>query len=254
MASVDLLNNCGQSGHSSLSIGARLEGAGRHNSGVEPPDKQVPGIQSVRSFQDIVRLPGAISELSSKLGFEIVQEPHLKLPLDQAPPPIRVEVGRPFNLLLTGFRIWRSTEVTLGAQKSDSIVVLPNMEGIVATFNCVDAQSPVSASSAEGSISASSAKHPASASTAKSPGTSSTKTSVASSVQTPVSAPSQEQVVDVRVWTSEGVTDPVQATLVVTPALQNAQENKPDALRSICGSSGGSAAHPTPTNTLAASR
>ncbi|MEA2835334.1 MAG: hypothetical protein QOG66_3536 [Methylobacteriaceae bacterium] len=252
---ADLLKKCDKSGQSSLAVGAQPhEPSDKPEPGIQHQDREVSRIQSVRTFQDIVRLPGAISELSSKLGFEIVQEPHLKLPFDQAPPPIRVEVGRPFNLLLTGFRIWRSTEVTLGAQKSDSITVLPNMEGIVATFKCVEAQTPVSASFAEASVSASSAKNPASASTAKSPGASSAKTAAPSSAQSPVLAPSQDQLVDVRVWTSEGVTDPVQATLVITPALQKAQENRPDSLRSICGSSGGSATHQTPTNTLAASR
>jgi hypothetical protein len=41
---------------------------------------------------------------------------------------------------LNGDRLWRSTEVTLGSQQADRIVVLPNMEGIVAHFDCVRAQ------------------------------------------------------------------------------------------------------------------
>ena len=85
----------------------------------------------------IVRLPGAISELSRKLGFEVVQEPYLAP--NQAPQ--ELEIGQPGALLLKGDRLWRSTEVTLGAQSATSITVLPNMEGIIAKFDCVLPQS-----------------------------------------------------------------------------------------------------------------
>jgi hypothetical protein len=39
-----------------------------------------------------------------------------------------------------GGRLWRSTEVTLGSQVADRISVLPNMKGIVASFDCVQPQ------------------------------------------------------------------------------------------------------------------
>ena len=80
----------------------------------------------------VVRLPGAISELSRKLGFDVLQEPYLADNQRQV-----LEIGQPGSLLLRGARLWRSTEVTLGAQKADNIVVLPNMDGIVAQFTCV---------------------------------------------------------------------------------------------------------------------
>jgi hypothetical protein len=107
--------------------------------GAPGPDNQPRNLQGANDSQEMIRLPGAIAELSSKLGFEIVQEPHLKVRSGKDNR-LRAEVGRPFDLLLTGFRIWRSTEVTLGSQKADEIVVLPNMEGIVAHFNCVEPQ------------------------------------------------------------------------------------------------------------------
>lgn len=80
----------------------------------------------------VVRLPVAIAELSRKLGFEVVQEPYI---VEEAPQTL--VIGQPGALKLRGARLWRSTEVTLGAQTATSISVLPNMEGIIANFDCV---------------------------------------------------------------------------------------------------------------------
>jgi hypothetical protein len=41
------------------------------------------------------------------------------------------------TVIIRGSQLWRSTVVTLGGQQADSILVLPNMEGVVATFNPV---------------------------------------------------------------------------------------------------------------------
>jgi hypothetical protein len=38
-------------------------------------------------------------------------------------------------LIIPGRRLWRSTIVTLGSQKADEIFVLPDMNGIIATFS-----------------------------------------------------------------------------------------------------------------------
>ena len=38
------------------------------------------------------------------------------------------------SLLIPGRRLWRSTTVTAGAYQADKITVLPNMDGIIATF------------------------------------------------------------------------------------------------------------------------
>lgn len=80
----------------------------------------------------IVRLPASIPEISRKLGFEVVQQPSLYQPV-----PKELTVGRRGSILLQGQRLWRSTEVTAGAQRADKITVLPNMEGIIAEFSCV---------------------------------------------------------------------------------------------------------------------
>jgi hypothetical protein len=82
--------------------------------------------------QIIVRLPPAVPEISRKLAFDVVQQPSL-----YNPTPKELVIGMPGALLLEGARLWRSTEVTAGAQHADRITVLPNMEGILAEFDCV---------------------------------------------------------------------------------------------------------------------
>jgi hypothetical protein len=42
------------------------------------------------------------------------------------------------SVVIRGSQLWRSTVVTLGGQQADSIAVLPDMEGIIATFNEVE--------------------------------------------------------------------------------------------------------------------
>jgi len=48
-----------------------------------------------------------------------------------------VVAGEPAALLIRGTNLWRSTEVTLGAQTADEIRVLPDMAGIIARFKPV---------------------------------------------------------------------------------------------------------------------
>ena len=82
---------------------------------------------------DVIRLPHTANEISRKLGYELQPSPHLEQQqLGQA-----LYSGLPGDVILAGDRLWRSTEVFLGAQRADSIRVLPDMQGIVAHFNCV---------------------------------------------------------------------------------------------------------------------
>jgi hypothetical protein len=85
---------------------------------------------------EVVRLPGTIQEVSRKLGFEVIDEPSLDA--DQEPQVL--QAGYAGEILLTGGRLWRSTEVTLGSQAAERITVLPNMKGIIARFECVRPQ------------------------------------------------------------------------------------------------------------------
>jgi hypothetical protein len=91
-----------------------------------------PDAQRTKPNAITVRLPSAIPEISRKLGFDVVQQPSLYEPRQK-----ELVVGTPGALLLEGARLWRSTEVTAGSQRAEKISVLPNMEGILAEFKCV---------------------------------------------------------------------------------------------------------------------
>ena len=82
---------------------------------------------------DVIRLPYTESEISRKLGFELIPQPQLDDPQQKQ----ILRVGHPGDLLLTGGRLWRGSEVYLNSQKANRITVLPDMNGIVAHFNCV---------------------------------------------------------------------------------------------------------------------
>lgn len=103
---------------------------------IEKPEDVCIGGSTVQKHADIVRLPGVASDISRKLGFDIIQEPHLN-PIQERQ---ILQVGYPGDILLAGGRLWRSTAVTLGSQQANSINVLPDMEGIVAHFDCVRPQ------------------------------------------------------------------------------------------------------------------
>lgn len=79
-----------------------------------------------------VTLPGSMSEVSKKLGIEVLYEPYLKQTQQF------LEIGRPGQIVIEGGRLWRSTVVTIGNfLRADSIEVMPNMMGIIAKFDCV---------------------------------------------------------------------------------------------------------------------
>ena len=80
----------------------------------------------------VVKLPASVPEISAKLGFNVIRHPSLYHPEGQI-----LVVGGPGSILLNGVRLWRSTEVTAGSQRANKITVLPNMEGIIAEFDCV---------------------------------------------------------------------------------------------------------------------
>jgi hypothetical protein len=82
----------------------------------------------------VIHLPGSYQDVASKLGISVLEEPHIYNTEDDHQ---TLEIYTAGSLLLTGERLWRSTEVTVGTQLADSIIVLPNMQGIIATFYCV---------------------------------------------------------------------------------------------------------------------
>jgi hypothetical protein len=50
-------------------------------------------------------------------------------------PCYRTVPGYPLTLAIPGERLWRSTVVTLDGRKATQIEVMPNMEGLLATFD-----------------------------------------------------------------------------------------------------------------------
>ncbi len=63
---------------------------------------------------------------------------------------IYLRAGRGARVLVPGSRLWRSATVTLGAQSADRIRVLPNMEGIIAEFSCLNLPSAAYQATSEG--------------------------------------------------------------------------------------------------------
>jgi hypothetical protein len=54
--------------------------------------------------------------------------------------PIALKVDEKAKIMIEGQNLWRSTVVTIGAQRSKRIFVLPNMKGIIAEFDEINAQ------------------------------------------------------------------------------------------------------------------
>lgn len=120
---------------------------------------------------EVLRLPGTANDVSRRLGVEVITFPFVNPPNDptrdlaaalggagqeapsQGGPPlgpasrreerndqptlIAEDPARPASVLIRGERLWRSTVVTLGGQRANRITVLPDMTGIIATFDCV---------------------------------------------------------------------------------------------------------------------
>ena len=83
-----------------------------------------------------IRLPGGVDDINRRLGYQIARTPNIKT---TNRPRIGEFCAKQKNakLLIEGMDLWRSTAVTLGAQKADRIEVLPNMEAIIATFETI---------------------------------------------------------------------------------------------------------------------
>ncbi len=95
---------------------------------------------------ETLRLPGTAADVPRRLGIEVMTTPYVRGPAfdpnktsADALPSNEIEAGRPARILLRGGRLWRSTVVTLAGQRADQIAVLPNMQGIIAEFECVEA-------------------------------------------------------------------------------------------------------------------
>lgn len=106
------------------------------------PDMDVHGVDAKQPespascWVHALRLPGTAAEFDRRLGMQVVRFPYIRtLPQDDNLQ--ELVVGQSGSVLIEGGRLWRSTEVIVGAQRANKIRVMPNMEAIVATFDCV---------------------------------------------------------------------------------------------------------------------
>ncbi|MCH5375367.1 MAG: hypothetical protein JJ992_15455, partial [Planctomycetes bacterium] len=91
-----------------------------------------------------IHLPWNIKDINRKFNYEIRRVPFIESTggdFGLTPFPV-YHVGQPdARLLIEGGDLWRSTMVTLGSQRADEILVLPNMRGIIATFKTIERSS-----------------------------------------------------------------------------------------------------------------
>ena len=68
------------------------------------------------------------------------RESRPSIALERLPDSIAVRACETATILVPGNRLWRSSVVVLGGQRANDVTVLPDMRGIIATFNSVAAQ------------------------------------------------------------------------------------------------------------------
>lgn len=96
--------------------------------------------QQRKSYAYHVSLPMDVEKLTEAVSSEEYGVGGLKPVLYQSQiDHIYLREGDPAQVLIPGRNLWRSTVVTIGAQPSDRITVLPNMEGIIAHFDKIRA-------------------------------------------------------------------------------------------------------------------
>ncbi|WP_299955347.1 hypothetical protein [uncultured Roseobacter sp.] len=103
-------------------------------------DGSMPSMRQFRRHFEI-KLPRRVEEITARFNFDFIRAPYYYREFDQYvqryPQILSLEAGRPGKLVLQGERLWRGTVVTVNNQSADSIVVLPDMKGVVAHFKCI---------------------------------------------------------------------------------------------------------------------
>lgn len=85
-----------------------------------------------------IKLPGDFSALTNGLLYikgGRPQEPYIEP--NQSTPQIILQAGRQEHILIRGKKLWRNPEVYIGSQKHNNVKVLPDMGGLIATFDKV---------------------------------------------------------------------------------------------------------------------
>jgi hypothetical protein len=98
--------------------------------------KNEPPVSTCSVFE--LFLPGSVAEVSELFRYEVRTEPYVDARSLAELGPQSLEVGRRGLIVLEGGRLWRGTIVTAGHLKADKITVLPDMNGVIAEFDCVE--------------------------------------------------------------------------------------------------------------------
>lgn len=87
-----------------------------------------------------IQVPRRVAEITDRFNFDFIKAPYFyrDFIIDaEKREGLALEAGRPGKMVLHGERLWRGTFVTVNQQPANSIVVLPDMKGVVASFDCV---------------------------------------------------------------------------------------------------------------------
>ncbi len=91
-----------------------------------------------RTFE--IQVPRRVAEITDRFNFDFIKAPYFYRDFTQRAlrgDGLSLEAGRPGKIVLHGERLWRGTFVTVNHQPASRIVVLPDMKGVVASFECV---------------------------------------------------------------------------------------------------------------------
>ena len=105
--------------------------AAQEQAGAEAPSDGVGN-----AFEYDIALPFDIATLDPVLfGRGRLADPKM---FDWGMGDISLRMCEPASVIIPGQRLWRSAVVTIGSQSADEIIVLPNMEGIIARFRAIE--------------------------------------------------------------------------------------------------------------------
>ena len=93
--------------------------------------------EHVQCYGYTFRVPGSVKEINEVLRYEVRKEPYINAMSQQERGPQFLEIGRRGSIILEGGRLWRGTVVTIGQQRASRITALPDMNGVIADFDCV---------------------------------------------------------------------------------------------------------------------
>ncbi|XDA99075.1 hypothetical protein AB1M95_03985 [Sulfitobacter sp. LCG007] len=97
------------------------------------------GTSEIQIFE--IKLPRRVDEITTRFNFDFIKAPYFFREFNEMimndGEALSLEAGRSGKLVLQGERLWRGTVVTVNNQPADSILVMPDMKGVIAHFDCV---------------------------------------------------------------------------------------------------------------------